>query len=714
MVAPPRPLYRHADLRRLIHPDSIVVYGASPRAGAFGLRTVANLSDFDGRVYPVNPNYPEVGGHKCYPSFEALPEAPDCVVIAVNRDLVEEAVAASVRAGAGGVIVYAGGFAETGRADLCALQERVLAQVAGTNTRLIGPNCLGITNYARGARIMFGRTPAIPRITRGGVGIVTQSGSVSMSLGQGVARGVAISHAIPIGNGGDVGIADMIAYLAEDEACSSIACIFEGVPDPHRLVEAARFALERDKPLIVYKMAVGQEGAAAALSHTGALAGAHDAYKAALEAAGVVMLDNLEDVLETSAFFAKARAPRGRGVAVVLGSGGLGVIAADKAEELGVAMPQPEGETLAVLKANVPEFGAARNPCDVTAMAMNDEGPLRKCTEALIADPVYSTLVVVQPYADAASSARIALWVDAAAKFGKVICNYWSTEALEGHGVREVEAEPNIATFRSLRRCYAAIKAWHARDDVRQALRTRTAQRLVDDTARAQAAALLRQHNRAALTEREAKEVLALYGIPVVSDAVVQDPAAAAAAATRIGYPVVVKVESPDILHKTEAGVLRVGLNTAAEVEAATRDILAAAHAIRPAPQIKGVLVQPMIPRGVEMMLGCRIDPQFGPLVVVGLGGVLVELLRDTALALAPVTPDDALRMLASLRTARILDGFRDLPAVDRARLAEIVARFSEFVADHAELLREVDVNPLICSGARVVAVDALIVRTEQ
>jgi len=707
---PARPLYRHADLTRLISPRCIAVVGASIRPGSFGLRTLDNLRGFDGCLYPVNPNYDEVAGMPCYASLGALPQAPDCVVLAVNRDLVEQAVLDSVRAGAGGVIVYAAGFAETGREDLAGLQDRIVRHVHGTGTRLLGPNCLGITNYVRRARIMFGRMPQPRPVRAGAVGLVTQSGSVSMSLGQAVERGIAISHAIPVGNAADVGIADVVAYLAEDDACGAIACVFEGVSDPAALVEAARIALAADKPLVVYKMAVGEQGAAAALSHTGALAGAHGAYKAVLQAAGAVMVDNLEDVIETAAFFAKAKRPQGHGAAVVIGSGGMGVIAADKAEEFGVPLPQPRGDTLKVLKAHVPEFGAARNPCDVTAQALNDDRPIRACADAMLGDPAYSTMVVVHPYADAAASTRVPLWAEVADRHDKVVCNYWASEALEGHGAHALEDEPRIATFRSLRRCFSAIAAWHERDRVRQQSMADSSAPGVDEITRRRASEALSRHAGRALTEREAKQVLASYGVPVVPDVVVHDAHGAAAAAAKLGFPVVLKVESPDILHKTEAGVLKVGLRDAAEVEAAARGILAKAAAIEPPPRVHGILVQPMASRGLEIMMGCNIDPQFGPLVVVGLGGVMVELMRDSALAPAPVSVSRAVEMLRSLKAARVFGGFRGMPAVDLQRLGEIVARFSVFVADHASLLREADVNPLICNTEGIVAVDALIV----
>ncbi len=701
--------YRHADLRRLLHPASIAIIGASARAGSFGLRTLRNLGGFGGAIWPVNGRYEAIEEHRCYASLGALPGVPDCAVIALNRDTVEQTVAECIAAGVGGVILYASGYAETRQPDLVALQARLTAQVAGTGTRLIGPNCLGITNYLIGARIMFGRMPAPRPLGPGAIGLVTQSGSVSMSLGQALERGVPISHAIPVGNAADVGIADVIAYLAEDEGCRAIVTVFEGVDHPRRLVEAADIANAAGKPLIVHKMAVGEEGAAAALSHTGALAGSHAAYRAVLERAGAIFVDSLEDVTETALFFAKAGRPRGRGVGIVLASGGLGVAAADKAEEFGVPLPQPEGETATILAAHVPEFGAARNPCDVTAMALNDDSAFETCASAFLADPAYSALMVVYPYADAFGLSRVPMWRRLAETHDKIVLNYYASEWLEGEGARELEAEPRIATFRSLGRLFRAVGAWQAREK-RQRHRATALPAIAEDAA-AHAAAALRAAQHRTLTEREAKAALAPYGIPVVPERLTKTPAEAIAAATEFGFPVVMKVESPDIPHKTEAGVIRLNLRDTAAVEAAFAAVMANGRAVTPPARIQGVLVQPMVPPGVEMLMGARIDPQFGPLVAIGFGGVLVELLKDTALLPAPFTPAEATFALNRLKGAALLGGFRGMPAVSVPALAEVLSRFSRFVADHAAGIEEIDVNPLIAAGESIIAVDALIVR---
>ena len=316
--------------------------------------------------------------------------------------------------------------------------------------------------------------------------------------------------------------------------------------------------------------------------------------------------------------------------------------------------------------------------------------------------------MVPQTYGYAPSAKRIPVYNSLAAKHGKITCLAWQTEWLEGPGVKEAEESEHVAFFRSMPSCFAALAAWHWRGAKRAAGTPR-----IESTSRAtvqQAAGLISAAGGRTLTEREAKEVLALYGVPVVGERVAQSVDEAVNAAGSLGYPVVLKVESPDLPHKTEAGVVRLNLRNADEVREAYQTIMARANAVTPPPRIAGVLVQKMMPQGIEMVVGARIDPLFGPLVVVGLGGILVELLKDTALAPAPVTHEDALGLLAELKGARLLEGFRGMPAVDRNRLAEVICRVAAFASDHRDTIAELDVNPLICVGDSITAVDALIV----
>ncbi len=702
--------YRPDEMARLVRPRSVAVVGVSEREAAFGNRVVANLGAFDGRTYLVNAKYPVLGGRPCFPSVEALPEVPDCVVVAVGRETVEPVVAQCAACGVGAVVVLASGYAETAKPERVAAQSRLAAIAQAADMRLVGPNTIGLVNYAIGAGLTFSSMPDRAPLRPYAIGIVSQSGSLGFSLAQGMMRGLSVSHVLSAGNSCDVDVADHVAYLASDPSCRAVACVFEGMAHPARMIAAAELAWQADKPLVMYKMATGAAGAQAALSHTGSLAGSEAAYRAAFARTGVVQVDTLEALVEAAAFFAKAPAPRAHGVAVIATSGGAAIMAADKAERHGVALPQPGPAAAAVLTAWVPEYGSTRNPCDVTAQVITEPGGLLACTDALLADSAYGALVTWHAYAYASATARLPVFSQAAAAHDKIVCNVWAPEWLEGPGAFETEADPHLALFHSMDRCFAVLAAWHRRAELRQTPPAAQG-RFSRPGAKAEAAALLRAVPRVALTEHEAKQVMALYGVPVVSERLVREPGAAVAAAAALGFPVVLKGESPDVPHKTEAGMVHLNLRDADEVERAYQAILDAAAAMAPRPGLHGVLVQPMAPKGIEVMVGARDDPQFGPVVVVGLGGVLVEVLQDIALAPAPVGLDEALAMLRSLKGAALLRGFRGTAPVDLARLAEVVCRISELAADTEGVIAELEVNPFICVGDRILAVDALIVK---
>ena len=698
--------YPREALSRLISPASVAVIGVSERAAAFGSKVVANMAAFDGRLYQVNAKYAELAGRPCHPSLAALPEVPDCVVIATGRDAVEPIVAECARLGVGAAIILAAGFAETGKPELAALQGRIVDLARDADMRLVGPNTIGLVNYATGAGLTFSAMPDRRPLAPHAIGIVSQSGSLGFALSQAVERGVSVSHVLTAGNSCDVDVADEVAYLADDPACRAVACVFEGMADPGRMIAAAERCRAAGKPLIIYKMATGEEGARAAMSHTGSLAGSEAAYRAAFARAGVIQVGELEALVETAAFFAKAPPPKAPGVAVIATSGGAVIMAADKAERHGVALPQPGPEGAAILAAHVPEYGSTRNPCDVTAQAISDAAGLAACTRALLDDPGYGALVTTQGYAYESATRRLPTFAAAARDFGKIVCSVWVPEWLGGPGAREIESDPYLCLFHSMDRCFATLAAWHRWHRHRDAPAGLGARIAPPEGARARA---LLAEAGPTLTERQAKQVVGLYGIPVVPDRPASTAEAAAEAATALGYPVVLKGEHPDIPHKTEAGLVALGLGDAAAVRAAAAAMLATPAARRPG--FAGLVVQPMVGRGVEMVVGARVDPQWGPLVVVGLGGVFVELLRDTALALAPVTPAEAMDMLGSLKAAAVLDGFRGSAPVDRARLADIVARFSELAADLGDAVAELEINPLIANGADMVAVDALVVK---
>ncbi|MFY0634042.1 MAG: acetate--CoA ligase family protein [Vannielia sp.] len=701
---PSRPPYSAEDLRPLYAPRSIAVVGASPRAGSFGGRTVENLAGFQGRLYLVNEKYDHIGERPCHPSLAALPEVPELAVLTTPANSIEGLLEEAIAAGIPAVMVYASGFSELGDAEAAATQERLAARAAEAGVRLLGPNCVGLLNYTSGARITFAGVPEGRHEGGPAIGLVSQSGALGFALAQAKDRGVSLSHVVSAGNSADVDVADWVSALAHEPACTAIACAFEGLAEPLKFLAAARIAREAGKPLVIFKMATGNEGAAAAMSHTGSLAGAAEHWQALFEAAGATVVEDFEALIEAAWFLAKAPAPRAPGVAMLSGSGGAAIMASDMGEAVGVPLPQPSAASLARLKELLPPFVPARNPCDVTAGVINDVDTLLACADTLMGDPQVGALIFGYTYAYETATARQAALSALAAKHGKPLIHVWLTEHIDGPGAREAERDPNVMVFRSLRRAFAALKAWSAP----QGQAVPPAARAVPDGA----GAILARGDARALSESRSKALLARYGIATPGEARAGSAEEAARVAGGIGFPVVMKVESADIAHKSDAGGVVLGIDSPEAARAAYARIIESCSAAHPAARIEGVLVQQMAPPGLEIIVGARNVPGFGPLVTVGMGGVLTELLADAVTALAPLSVPEARGMLARLKAAPLFDGYRGSPPIALEALAEAVATVSHIAANHPEEIAELDVNPLICLPDRVIAVDGLVVRS--
>lgn len=713
-----RAVYRMNDLRRLVDPKTIAVVGASETPGSFGQRTLANLAGFQGKVFGVNPKYRETVGFACVPSLADLPESPDCVVMCVAQSLVEPTLEEAIAVGAGGAIVYASGYSETGRAERIAAQERLVEIARRGAIRIAGPNCVGLANVRTGAAMNF--MPDCGKMINGRSGrvaVVSQSGALGYTVLQAMTRGVGISHYLAAGNSSDVDVADFIATLADDPEVGSIICLFEGVKSGARFLEAARLADAAGKPLVVYKAGNTAASGKAALSHTGTLVGSVAAYRAALEEVGAIQTDDLEAVLEMANFLARNDAPKkGRGVGIMATSGGAGVINADKAEQHGLELPELAAATREALASVVPDFGSIANPADLTAEVLKTSSTFAHCLNAFVDDPGFSAVVVPLVFAhEAATGSRAPVICEVAARRKGAIAAVWMNEWLEGPGSAVLDADPNVVLFRSADRCFSTIRAWcdwHERRALRHDKWLRRSASDAPATARAILAAAKARGN--VLGEQDSKRVLAAYGIRVPRETVAATPDEAAQAASAMRFPLVVKIASPDIPHKTEVSGIRLNLTDANAVREAAAAVLASAAKHKPQARLDGVSVQEMAPPGVELVLGIQRDAQFGTLVVVGLGGVLVELLGDVSIALAPVTPEKARKMLSSLKGYRLLTGYRGQAPRDIESAVDAICRFSELAADMGDALSEADVNPVIVGQDGVVAVDALLVLSQE
>jgi acyl-CoA synthetase (NDP forming) len=707
-------LYSHADLNPLIAPRTIAIVGASPRKGSFGANVLENCSDYDGQIYLVNPAYEDVAGVRCYPSLSALPCVPDCAVITVKRELVENVITECAELGIRGAIVFASGFSETSKSERKAEQDRLVEIARRGGVRIAGPNTVGSSNFVNGAVLTFSpemlaRRPA----PQGAIGVASQSGAVGYALAQGMHHGANISHLLVCGNSSDVDVADYVAYLADEESCAAIVCLVEGMDDPQRLVMATKRARDAGKPLIMFKAARGEIGASAALSHTGSIAGSHASYVAALEAAGAIFIDDHDALLDTASFLAKAPPPRSDGVAILTASGGWGIILADIAEEFGLELPALPDRAKASLLSIIPEFGNAANPCDVTAQILANRESLSQSAGALLGEDCYGLLVWPQVWTTSGNRAgyetMIAAVDEVADAHAKMACMIWGTQWLEGPAVASGERLKNVAVFRSTRHCFNAISIWQSRAST-QSIAKSASQPLIGAAAHTRARSMLERCGQI-VGERTAKAILAECGVQVVAERTARTPEEAADLAASLGFPVVLKVESPDLPHKSEAGAVRLNLQSREDVIKEGRAALESVSAHSPAARIDHLLVQPMVSQGVEIIVGTKFDPLFGPMVAVGIGGILVEFVRDVSLRPAPVSVEEAVAMIDALRSRRILNGVRNLPKVNVERLAETVARVSELAAANADLIAEIDVNPLICVGSDIIAADALIVR---
>lgn len=699
----PAPLRSAESLRRLLAPQSVAVVGVSAEPTSFGARTITNMRGFDGPVYAVNPKYAgqDMHGYPCVATIADLPEAVDSVVLCMPRTGVLPSLEMAAARGVGGLSIYASGYGETDLPERAVEEEELRERARALGVPLLGANCLGFVNHVTRAGATF--MPDYFKMTApaGGVGVVSQSGALGYALMQAAERGFAMCHMATAGNSTDLDVCDLANFQLEMPECRSIALAVEGLRDGRRLIELGDKARALGKPIVVLKLGRGETGAKAAMSHTGSMAGSTAAWSAAFRRAGMLEVEDFDALLETAGFLAKAPRPKARGVGIATPSGGAGILASDHAEYAGLTLPQPAPETEAVLRAAIPDFGSPRNPCDLTAQVATNPASFDACMNAMLADPQYAVVVMPVVYHNPVSTPlRMAAMAPLARAAGKPICIAWIPESLEGPGPIAVDASPDLSLFRSMRRLMKAVALWLQYHDGQPAMGV--------VGARAEKAAAALPPGPVTLMEAEAKAAFAAAGLPAMADSRAATAEAATAAAHSLGYPVVLKLDSPDVAHKTEVGGVKLNLGSAAEVAAAFAAIMQGARTHAPQARVDGVLVQKMAARGPELILGARRDPQFGVTLLVGLGGVQAELWKDVALDIAPVSPARAEAMLRSLKSFPLLDGFRGAPRVDIAALAATIAGFSALAAAIGPRLDEMEINPLVCLPEGCVALDGL------
>ncbi len=699
-----------ASIHKMLNPRSIAVVGATerPQYGGRFLRAALQADDRV-RVYPVNPRYDELLGQKCYSSVLDLPEAPDAVGIIVPYHRVIPVLRESAERGAGSAIVISAGFSERGVDDRRELQAELGEVAQETGVRISGPNCLGLANIKDDIWACSSSRLEGVELKSGNVGLVCQSGASAFGpfLSRAIGRGVGYSYIVSTGNEADLEAPDFARYLLDDDDTSVIAMFIEGFKDARKFLEVAKLAAERGKPIVAVKIGRSDLGMRAARSHTAALTGVDEVYDAAFEQYGVVRVHDWDKLLEVAQLLSVGKSPSEQGIALVSHSGGVCSLTADNLGDAGLDLPELSDPARDAINDILEGFGWAANPADITGHASRDT--VLPIMEHMINEPEVSTLVV----ASSASDAQAQHVIDVRDRHDKLVTFLYTGNELGASTGLERLKDSGVPVFHSPENLASALRKfhdYHSWKQSRQDLDFGRAQPLSDDqTASANA---LKVRDGGTLSEHEAKRLIAQWGVPIVTERLATSEDEVVAAARGIGYPVVVKVNSPDILHKTEAGGLRIGLDSDDAVRSAYREVVANAESYSQGALIDGVLVGEMVRDATEVIVGVTYDSQLGPVLLFGMGGILVEVMRDVALRVCPISRLDAEEMVAQVRGSRLLRGFRGQPKADVDALVDTLVRVSDLAVHLDGVIEELDINPLavLPEGSGVKALDALVV----
>ncbi|HVZ42659.1 MAG TPA: acetate--CoA ligase family protein [Ramlibacter sp.] len=689
-------------LAPLLSPRSIAIVGASGDLRKLNGRPIANLlrDGYAGRILPVNPSYPEIAGLKCFPDVESLPEVPDLGVVGVGASRAVQAVEALAAKGVRFIIVWSAGFAEAG-AEGARLEEDLMRVARARGVRVCGPNTLGLTNAFERMPLTFSQYADQP-IAAGPVAFVSQSGAFGTAVATSAReRGIGLGYFVSTGNQADLTVADVLDEVLDDTRISVVVAYLEGLKDGLAFARVADKAARMGKPLIVVKVGRQPAGRRAAVSHTGSLAGDDAVFDSIVRQFGVLRAQDETQALDLAAALTCCPAAEGDGLGLITISGGAGAMMADFAEDAGLQVPVLREATQAALGKVLRGFASLGNPVDVTGQVLEDVSMLTRSLAIVLGDDQVAVAVMwvqsLHRQADEFVDLLVAFKATAAKPF--VLC--WlnppapALQRLRDAGV--------CVTDRTQGCIQAAAGLVAFGRTVRMAKRRQPFP--VAPTAPARA-----NTERRNVATVEAGELLARAGLKIAPTRLARTAEEAARVAGDLGFPVAVKIESSDLPHKTEAGGVRLSLADAAEVRAAFADVMRNAQAFDPAARIEGVVVQAMARPGTELVLGLKRDPAFGPIVMVGLGGIFIEVLKDVVFAVPPLDEEGALAMIGRIRAQPLLRGARGKPPVDARAVAQALCALSCIALAHPDIA-ELDLNPVFAADDAIVAVDWLMVR---
>lgn len=693
----------------IFQPRSVAVIGATEREGSVGRTLLWNLiqNPFGGTVFPVNPQRHSVLGLKAYPDIASVPETVDLVAIVTPAATVPRVIRECVAAGVKAAVIISAGFKEIGPAGV-ALEKEVLAAARLGGMRIIGPNCLGVMNPVMGLNVTFASTIARP----GNVAFISQSGALCTSiLDWSLGENVGFSAFVSIGSMLDVGWGDLIEYFGDDPNTHSIVLYMESMGDARSFLSAAR-SVALDKPIIILKVGRTDAAAKAAASHTGALTGSDDVLNAAFRRCGALRVHTISDLFDMAEILAKQPRPKGSRLSIVTNAGGPGAIATDELISGGGTLAELASETKQKLDEFLPPQWSHHNPIDILGDASCDR--YAKTLEVVAPDPNSDGLLVILTPQAMTDPTATAEKLTAYSKLGKPLLTSW----MGGVEIAEATELLNKAKIPTFPYPDTAVRLfnymWRYSYNLRAIYETPllSSDCEIGTSARAAAAEILNsalQKNRTLLTEYESKQLLAAYGIPTVPTEIAATWPEAVEMADRVGYPVVLKLHSETITHKTDVGGVQLNLSNDSAVVSAFEEIAERVRAIDPAAFL-GVTVQPMVKlEGYELILGSSIDPQFGPVMLFGTGGQLVEVFQDRSIAIPPLNTTLARRMMEQTRIYKALQGVRGRKPVDLEKLEQLLVRFSQLIVEQPQIA-EIDINPLLVSPEGAIALDARVV----
>ncbi len=697
-------------LDRLFSPKSIAIFGASNRADSVGALVYENLlsGDFLGELYPINPKHQELRGKRCYPGLQAITAPVDLAVIATPAATVPEIIHECGEHGVRAAIVLSAGFSE-GDGKGAVLERKMIEAARQYQIRLLGPNCLGLIRPSVGMNATFSKNAALP----GQMALVSQSGALCTAiLDWAESRGIGFSAIASLGDAADVDFGDLLDFLAQDNETKSILLYIEGIRDARRFMSGLRVAA-RMKPVIVIKAGRHSSGTKAAMTHTGALIGDDDVFDAALQRAGVVRADSISQLFAAAQLLSASHRVNGNRLAIITNGGGPGVMATDRAADLGVELAPLSAGTMKTLEKNLPAHWSHSNPIDILGDATDERYAM--ATEACLKDAnVDGALVMLTPQAMTDPEACAKAVIQAREKKDKLVLACWMGD---GH-IRSANALftqhriPNFTSPESSVEAFAFLANYYRNQQLLMQVPASLGRRSKADIegARLIIESVLAEQ-RSQLSTLEAKALLHAFDIPVTAATNCRSANEALVAAENHGFPVVMKINSPQLSHKSDVGGVRLNISNAQAVRTAYNELLDEVGQKAPQARLDGVIVEPMYTErhGRELLVGVTRDPVFGPIITFGAGGTAVEVLRDRAVALPPLNSFLSANLIRHTRTARLLEAHRDQPAVNMDALIQGLVRVSEMVCELPQIV-EMDINPLIADNNGILALDCRIV----